>query len=252
MLKTQLFIFLLLFASAAHSQIINGKVYDAESTVKGVKITNISTRIITNSDQNGDFRLQATVNDSLVFESLFHHPLKIAVKPSFFEDVYVFELKKLVNELDEILLSEEKSKVKPFEEETYNLKLNEIIQTDIKENPHLYGRAPSYGLDFIQVIGLVAKLFKKKKSKREIDSNITYDQLVKLFESHVFFNTELLEVDLSIPKDNTLLFMEFCEARGIKKSLMKESKRFQLLDVFVLYSQEFLVILEDYKALKTD
>ncbi len=91
--KLYISIFLLLPLTIA-SQTIQGKVFDDESTVKGAKIVNTTQNIFTYTDNEGHFKIQAQVNDSIVFQSLFHlEHLFIPTKEDFIE-VIVVALKK--------------------------------------------------------------------------------------------------------------------------------------------------------------
>ncbi len=253
MLKHSIYILFFFIAAISYGQTLKGKVYDSEATIKGIKITNTSKNIKTVTDDKGEFQIAASINDSIQFESLFHHPKVIVVTQSQLDELTVFELKKKVNELDEILLSDD-PKEKPLVEEEYNQKLNDILKEDMKQNPHLYQPPGSqYGVDFVYLIGQFIKLFKKKKKTPEFIP-ITYAQINTLFSTHHFFNERLLKDDLKIPVKHKYLFFEYCEARHIDSKLLKDDKRLVLLDHFVNYSNDFLELLKasDEKPPKKD
>ena len=63
------------------SQTVTGKIYSAKSTAKNVTINNRSQGSVSYSDENGDFEIQAKVNDSLVFESILYKRNYIKTKP---------------------------------------------------------------------------------------------------------------------------------------------------------------------------
>ena len=110
----KLFSFLLLVLSIfSFSQEINGIVYDAEARVKGVKVLNITKKILTATNDEGIFTLKANVNDTLTFQSVFYKPIMVIVKPDYFEGTYVFELQKIINELDAVNIKD-KPKEKLF------------------------------------------------------------------------------------------------------------------------------------------
>ncbi|MEM9679637.1 MAG: carboxypeptidase-like regulatory domain-containing protein [Bacteroidota bacterium] len=246
MRKTLLLVAFSLAISTSIAQNLKGKVYDNESTVKGVKVININTSANTFTDDNGAFSIRASVHDSLKFQSLFHQPKTIVVTQVHLNELTVFELKKIVNELDEVLLSED-LKEENIEVETYNLELQELLKEDMKQNPHLYVPTGSNnGVDFVYLIGQVIKLFKKKKSKVPEFVPITYAQISSLFSEHHFFNQKLLTEELKIPLKHRYLFFEFCEARQIDSQLLQKDKRFLLLDQFVICSKDFLSLLETY------
>src|SRR5690606_36409491 len=125
------------------SQSIKGKVYDDAATVNGAKIVNITQQILTYTNDKGDFQIDAALGDSIVFSSLFHFEKTIKVTKSSFEDVMVVELKKVVNELDEVVLTKESTIEKTFDPVVESEILQTQILNDIKANPHLYSAAPS-------------------------------------------------------------------------------------------------------------
>ncbi|GAA4960958.1 carboxypeptidase-like regulatory domain-containing protein [Algibacter aquimarinus] len=236
----------LFFPSIILSQNISGKVYDAETNIKGAKINNKTKNIFTYTDETGNFNIPASINDSLVFTSLFHEEKTIEVSSKDFEITIVIELKKIINDLDEVLLTKTLEN-KEFSEEKYTQNLALQIQNDIKNRPYLYGATPNYGLDFVQIFSGIAKLFKKKKKKNIATKTITYKSLDSLFSKHKLFNKKLLVNDLEIPEINIPLFFEYCEVQNIDDKLLLDKNEFLLLDRVINYSKDFLVILNTYK-----
>lgn len=227
------------------AQTLRGKVYDSTSTAKSVKVFNDTQNRITATNDIGEFTIVAKVNDTILFESVFYHPKVVILKPYHFEDIAVFELKKVVNTLDEVeIIAEPEQPV--FELETYNSELQNLIKEDIKNNPQLYAPSTSnYGVDFVYLFRKLFSLIKKKKKKPE-EIAITYNQLKKLIDNDTFFNSDLLTKDLKIPNDRVYLFLEFCSAKQINPVLLQREKKMQLLEELVLSSQLFLILLEEY------
>jgi len=241
MLKKLLSILFFINTLFSFSQEINGIVYDEEARVKGVKVLNITKKILTATNDEGSFVIKANINDTLTFQSVFYKPIMVIVKPDYFEGTYVFELQKIINELDAVNIKD-KPKEKLFGEKAFNANLKEVIATDKKKKPLKYTAAPKYGLDFIQVAKLIGKLFKKKK--KEIPNTITYNQYKLLFEENNFFTKKMLTESLNIQEKYHSLFYEFLETKNILESKLDYKKRLILLDDFTLYSQEFLIIVE--------
>ena len=119
------------------AQTLEGKVYDSKSVVKDIKVLNKTQQRLTVTDKDGNFSITAKVNDTISFESLFYHPKEVVLNQSHFEDVNVFEIEKIVSELDEVNIEAEPEEP-VFEEETYNTNLQDLIKADIKKNPHYY------------------------------------------------------------------------------------------------------------------
>ncbi|XCF07342.1 carboxypeptidase-like regulatory domain-containing protein [Tamlana crocina] len=230
----------------AISQNVTGKIYDAETTVKGAKIYNKNINETTNSNESGDFSIKASVNDSLVFSSLFHEEKLVVVTQNHFNHIVVFELKKIVNNLDEVLLSE-RIKEKAFQSGQYSADLGLQIANDIKNNPHLY--SPQSGnLDFIEIAGLIKNLlFKGKKNKAPKSKPINYKSLDSLFSNSDFFTENLLVNDLKVPKQYRFLFFYYCDNKQIDNTLLLETNSVILLDTLIKCSSEFAKIISEYE-----
>lgn len=241
------FIITLLLPFSVLSQSIKGKVYDDAAAVNGAKIVNITQHILTYTNDKGDFEIGAAMGDSIVFSSLFHFEKTIKVTKSSFDDVVVVELKKIVNELDEVVLTKETITEKPFDPVVESEVLQTQIQNDIKANPHLYSKSPSGNADIIAIVGLIAKLFKSKKPKKEAITYATYQQLQNLFSTNSYFNDTFLQRDLNIPAEYKTLFLEYCEAQAIEMKLLSPDNRFMLVDTLVKCSNDFLEIVNNHK-----
>ena len=239
-------ILLVLTLIGLNAQTLNGKVYDGTSTVKGAKVLNKTQNRATATNENGDFIIIAKVSDTLFFESLFHEPKSVVLKAYHFDEISVFELIKIINELDEVeVVAEPEQPV--FKVETYNAELQNLIQEDIKNHPEKY--APlgnNQGIDFVYLFRKLFDLIKKKKSKNGVYEPITYRQMDTLFTNNSFFNKRLITENLKIPEDKIYLFYDFCEAKRITSELLKDENKMQLLEELVINSQMFLILLEQY------
>src|SRR5690606_30588793 len=182
---------LFLFPAAIYSQNVQGIIYDSESKLKDIKVTNLSKRITTYSDDAGNFSLPATVNDTLVFYSLFYEQKRKVIAKDDFENKVVIELKKIINNLGEVALTD-RSKSKEFDQEIYSTDIKNQISEDIKKNPHLYKPPSSGGIDFIAIGSLIVKLFKKEKVKPEVVEPLSYNQFEELFTKDNFLNDKFL------------------------------------------------------------
>lgn len=68
----------------------------------GVYITNINNNLVSFSNQNGEFRINAQINDTIVFQSYLYNPRKVIVNERILQDkeIHVYLTENLV-ELDE-------------------------------------------------------------------------------------------------------------------------------------------------------
>jgi hypothetical protein len=224
------------------SQNVLGKVYDDEAIVSGAKVINRTKNTLTYTDTNGNFKVEASINDSIVFKSLFHHEKIVVLKKSDFDDSIVIELKKAINDLNEVLIKKEPDS-KPFDPLETNTTMKNQILEDIKRNPHLYSKGSNGNMDFIAIAKLIAGLFKSKKPKEAAITFVSYDELVKLFKTDTYFNDQFLKTELEIEEDYKYLFYQFCEATSIESKLLLVENRFYLLDDLLKCSDAFLEIL---------
>lgn len=239
---------LLLFLAplVINSQNIHGVIYDAESKLKDIKVTNLSKQITTYSDNVGNFSINASVNDTLVFYSLFYEQKKQVITKDDFENTMVIELKKIMNNLNEVVVTDH-SKNNQFNPEEYATDLKAQIADDIKKNPHLYGQAPSGGMDFIAIASLIVKFFKKDKVKPAVIDPINYKQLDSLFSKDSFINDKFLVNELKIPLEYKPLFFEYCEAQNMNGTFINEDNKMLLLEELFKHSKTFKTFLSDYQ-----
>jgi len=232
------YLIIFLLPLSIFSQNITGKVYDSETTVKGIDVFNISNKTKAYTDDAGNFTIKASVNDTLSFHSIFHNQMIIKLQQADFDAIMVVELSKTINRLHEILLQ---NNIDPndFNTVKQEQKIQETIDKDSKANPHLYEPSSQYGLDFIRLAGLVGKLFKSKKTKEKANEILTSKTLDSLFKNDVFFNKRLLNRDLEIAKPQEQLFYEFCETNGISKKLITKDNKLLLLEQLVVLSGAF-------------
>jgi hypothetical protein len=228
------------------SQSITGKIYDNESTIKGIQIINTTQNITVFSNEHGDFTINASVNDSLKFTSLFHHENFVKVSETHFDFTLVVELKKKVNELGEVLLNDIK-KPKAFNPIDYTQDVSFGLKEDMVLNAHLYKPTPAGGFDVLALTKVIAKLFKTHKPEAVPIKTISYKTFDSLFSHDRFFNKELLRVNLNIEDDFKPLFFEYCDARGLNTKLLEKENQIILLDSLMNFSKAFKTIISESK-----
>jgi len=227
------------------SQTINGKVYDTETTVKGALVVNITQNIMTYTNDEGDFKINAKVKDTLYVSSLFHTKTLKEITDKDFKHIVIIEVKKTINELDAVLLRDEREK--KFDSIKLASQVNNQLKEDIKQNPFKYQPPPNGNMNFIAIIGMIGKLFKSKKTPEIPIIPITYKELETLFKTDQFYNETLLTIDLNIPKEYHALFFDYCDAKEIDSRLLAKNKQIDLLEALVICSQEFQMIIEESK-----
>ena len=227
------------------AQTIKGKVFDTKNVVKNMKIINKTQNILTFTNKDGNFNIEAKVNDTLSFQSIFYHPLEVVVKQSHFEDRTVFEVDEIVSELNEVkIINEKKNK---FDSTSYYSTIK-TEQKNLSKKPLVKsGDNLMPTLDLKLLYKGISKLFRKRKNKNlENKIPVDYQELESFFATNDFFNKELFTLDLKIPKNKINLFIDYCAEKGIRKELLKDENKMQLLEKLVVNSQLFLILLEKY------
>ena len=230
------------------AQNVSGTLYDDDANISGAKIMNITSKSITATDSDGNFKIYAKENDTLIFSSLFHRTKQLVVGKTHFLPLQVFELKTVVNELDEIeLYGAIAPKQMNSKKETE--RVNKQFKTDVEKNPHLYRRpnANSGPIDVIEIGRRLVKLFESKTPKelKTAETNITSEDLDTLFKSDTFFNDTFLILDLNITKDNKHLLFAYFETKDISSKLLGPDNKIYLIDHFLNYSEAFREILKE-------
>tara|TARA_B100001063_G_scaffold183332_1_gene172883 strand:+ start:231186 stop:231938 length:753 start_codon:yes stop_codon:yes gene_type:complete len=244
------FTLLLVFLTSyfASAQTVNGIVYDSISTIENIKITNLSSKKMTASDAHGTFSIAGNIGDTLHVSSLFYNEQKLVLKGHHFHESVVIELKQVFNNLDEVKL------IEPYKEiladiNVVETELKNQILADIKNNPHLYSKQPTTGgIDIIQVIGLIAKLFENKDKYVEPPFiEMTYEDLETVFENSSVFNRRFLTQDLEIEEEYIPMFFEFVIKNRLDSELVKKDKEVDLIELFVQKGKTFNKIIADFK-----
>lgn len=191
---------------------ILGKIYGKKGVAKCIKILNITQGSTFFSNEEGNFEIKATENDSISFSSSFYETKEIIVNKTHLNEIYIFYLKEKINELDEVVVRSD-PKFKEFDVEEFNLELRNQIKEDINRNPHKYGAGAYENIVINKVISFIGRLLKKKEE--EYIKTIIYEEFETLFKKDTFFNEAFLRKELKIPKDYKYLFFDFCEAKKI-------------------------------------
>ncbi|OMP29758.1 carboxypeptidase-like regulatory domain-containing protein [Mangrovimonas sp. DI 80] len=234
----------ILSSNLASSQTLKGKVYDAETTVKGAKIININKNHFTYTDDNGDFNVEATPGDTLTFHSLFHESQQLVLKPNHFKETIVIELKKFTNTLDEIIIIDEREKL--FDSTKFQSNFIKQLETDRKNNPFKYSNSYNPSMDFIALGKLFGKLNKRKKDI-PIIRYASYEDFYRLFSTSTYFNDNFLMKELQIPLEKKYLFLEYLSVQSIPKYLLKSNNNFLLLDALLKHGDSFSKLLQETK-----
>lgn len=229
----------------ANAQQLNGVVYDSISSIENIKIENLTAGTFTISNTSGQFSINAKAKDSLRFSSIFYHEQTLIVNASHFKNTIVIELKKINNQLDEVVLQDKHMPKLSTTQKVETTLQNQILE-DIKNNPHLYGKLNDGGIDFIQVFNMIGKLFKKKNKEQPIEY-ATYEELISTFENSKTLDQFFFKNTLKINSHQQDLFIQYLEATFLENQLLKPENEVYFIEYLIQSSKEFNAIVEAYK-----
>lgn len=244
-LRTLLFFFFLVFIPRlVFAQTITGTIYDDKTIVEGVVIKNLNTKMATLSDEEGQFEIQAKVQDSISFYVFTHEEQTIVIRDGREYTNFVVELTRKINQLDEVIVKKEKEFV--FEEKELEDSFNKQMKTHQELYPEQYefNSNPNHNLNFVNIGKRLWKLIAKEKRKPPPFVPITLEQYIGLFKEDATINDRFLIETVKIPYKFKPLFIDFCLSKNVNSELLKEKNKFLLIEEFINLGKEFLELLE--------
>jgi len=226
------------FISLSFSQspkLIYGKVSYQDSYQKNIDVINFTTKKFTQTNTSGEFTIEATINDVLVFmsENFVDQKYTITSKD--------YEKGTLLIKLEEnpILLKEiEITQLKAIKAEMSQVDIKTArIQKDARmpRNKEIYTGEIENGVDFVMLGKMIGKLFKNKdKEERKAAENVNFTDYAKANFNQSFF-TETLKLQ---PSD-TARFLEYCQADPKSNEVIKTNDELAILEFLMSKKTEF-------------
>lgn len=236
-MKIKLLSTLVLFTSQiSFSQTIKGKIVFNNYAIPNVEVINSNSRILTVSDANGQFSIDAKMNDTLVFIAKEYVLKKIVINPLIinYKDLTI-ELALKAEELKEVVISKIAHKtIWLTKEEIEQIKLNSsrpkpgLKIEGYKESPTLVG------IDFIRIGKQIYKLLKKEEIKKTELPKVKFKDLAKTTCNEKYF----LET-LNLKPEEIELFLEFCDTDPKSKKIAESKNILITMDFLLGKSIEF-------------
>ncbi|TDE00866.1 peptidase associated/transthyretin-like domain-containing protein [Flavobacterium hiemivividum] len=239
-MKVKLLSVLILFTSQfSFSQTIKGKVVFNNYAIPSVEVINATTKTLTVSDSNGEFSINAKTSDILVFVSKEHQVKKITISPTLFtKNQLVVELILKAEELNEVLITNIPSIKLGTDLKWEQSKLQQYALEKKANTPKVLGvnmGGIDNGINFMQIGGLLAKLFQKEKEpKKKIVPTISFKDFVKKNCNEDYFIKTL-----QLKPDQIELFLQFCEADPKSKIVVANNNTLSTMDFLFIKNEEF-------------
>ncbi len=245
---------------------VTGRIIVKGNDVEGVTVYNTSSEQGTITDFDGNFKIQAGLNDRVEISALQFKKFVVIVDQGIVDQkkMTIFMVEE-INKLPEIVVSPydlsgniivDVNRVKtlnlPFDAENFNLdKALVDLTPDNKSavnNSFVQGSggmSDQLGANLNGLIGLLVKpLFKKKKKKTDIEKynkrTQTAAQESEVLDLRLMYTNEYMERWFGIPKEKVNEFIVFVEDKGLDYSLLNEGREMEFIDFLVHQSKSFL------------
>lgn len=232
LLSFLLFAFFYCFAQAQKT--INGTVVCNEMALEKIDVVNLNSKKSSTTDSQGNFSIEAKVNDVLLVLSKDYYDIKVTITAAdFSKDRLRIALSKKPIELDEVTINKvEKVNVIVSPDEIAMSKIAKFESAP--KTVGVYTGEMPYGMDFV---GLFKKIFKsnKKKDKNETSRFVSFKEYaVSKFDADEFFYKKL-----KIKPDELDLFISFCESDAHYKTIMEREDTLETMEFLMARNEAF-------------
>ena len=244
-------------AAAQESILLKGKIdaFDLEGT--SINIINLTQKTGTINHSNGDFEIQVSQGDTLLFSSILFENVKVAITKKIYVKEYlqVF-LKEDVNELAEVNinnyhltgnLSVDSKAIKVYDFPVLSMNFGDVknarFESDVNDpqaKPTNIALGESTGVDgSINIFGLLsvaAKLAGVGKGETEYRAPMPRsnpEEIRKLFTDDFF--TETLQIDYDYIND----FIFYAYDNGLGALVQEKKNDLELIDFFINQSKNY-------------
>lgn len=245
---------------------IAGKIVVKANDIEGVTVYNRSSEKGTITDFEGNFTIEARLNDRIEFSALQLKKFTVAVDQGIINQgkMTIFMVER-VNTLPEVVITPydlsgniivDVSRVKtlnlPFEPENFDLKKTPVDLTPDRKSEVTNafvrgagGKADMLGADLRSLGKLLSKaIFGSKTKKTELQE---YKSRVGLklndpsvLELRTMYDNEYMSRTFDIPESKVNEFIVFAEDNGLDYNLLTENREMEFVEFLVNQSQVFL------------
>lgn len=243
----KLFVFVFIQQSIfGQTEFLEGNVIADSLQGYAINIVNMTKKIGTTNDKTGNFKIAASVNDSIIFSSVQYKVLSLTVVDEHLREKQSFYLEPIIEELPEINFSninlsgniEKDAKnveIKPYvNNQNLGLPFKDIKQPTQAERK-LYTATRSSGFVSVDyIINLISGKIKKLKRNKRID----YQEKRVKRARKVFVDDFFIE-DLGIPKEYIDDFIYYSSEDKMFEVLLQPSSKLNLLKFLEQKSKEY-------------
>lgn len=211
-------------------QLLKGKVISDRIAAQNLIVKNKTTNITTVTDNEGNFTVEAGVNDVLEFSSEVFKTLEHVLNSrDFKEELFVVRVEPSSIMLDEVVLTGLTGNLAIDSKNTKVMLLNHLFDP-AEINKNVVPSNPSGNINFISILGMAANAIRPKpKSIEDIYKNVSsveHRSFSKIVQEN--FPESFFTETVGIPKAKLGLFLNFCNAEA-KRYLLDPKNKEELI-----------------------
>ncbi|MCK0161871.1 carboxypeptidase-like regulatory domain-containing protein [Allomuricauda sp. F6463D] len=241
------------FAQEGDAKMLQGKVTSTDKDVIGVVVQNITTKDAVITDLEGNFAINAHVNDTLVFSAVHFLKKILPVTSSLYQsNFFEVPMQEFVNQLREVV-------VRPYDlsgdlsRDVDKVTLEKDVSAEALQLPNAHQRVPTQSERKLQeassgmysignplsvglnpIINAITGRTKMLKNRVKVDKNYVQTQQVQGYYADSLFVTTL-----KIPMDKIDDFMYFCEVDKIFQAAVASRDKLRIWDVMMNKSRAY-------------
>ena len=230
-MKIKITLFLLCFGyfQNSFSQSIKGKVISNKLPIHNVEVINTNSKDVVNTNQEGAFEIKAATGNWITFYHKDYDVVKIYVDSLFdFNKSLEIELFQKSTTIEEVQVEKKQSLTK-------GMKYGMPVIPYNKPSVSFSDGTVNTPVDFIQVFGLIKKLF---KNKNKVAFKPKEPVQFRTFTAQSYSN-EFLMKSLKLKQEEIEEFLNYCSFDSKSKEAVGNMNRMTLLQFLIEKSEEF-------------
>ncbi|WP_396153194.1 hypothetical protein [Flavobacterium sp.] len=230
-MKIKITLFLLCFGyfQNSFSQSIKGKVISNKLPIHNVEVINTNSKEVINTNQEGAFEIKAITSNWITFYHKDYDVVKIYVDSLFdFNKSLEIELFQKSTTIEEVQVEKKQSLTK-------GMKYGMPVIPYNKPSVSFSDGTVNTPVDFIQVFGLIKKLF---KNKNKVAFKPKEPVQFRTFTAQSYSN-EFLMKSLKLKQEEIEEFLNYCSFDSKSKEAVGNMNRMTLLQFLIEKSEEF-------------
>ena len=209
-------------------KLIKGQLLYKNTKVVAANVVNNSAQTNTITDDNGEFEIEMTEGDNIIFSSVQYQIRAVRITSEILaKNRLVVSINENINELKEVVVTtEDTEKFLDLKEEEFKGFDYDTDKSSRLENRAVRDRVISNGIDFINIAKLIAKVFSNKTIEEQL--SMKPSEILPLVFEDTFF-----EKDLDLPQEQVIGFLMYIDEQMKTGALLKQNKQFQLIDYLI-------------------